>query len=62
MVKLLADVNGPDTVKGHYDKEDGVLYTFDNVEHQEEQEHDFSVELDVAFESDEGKFKILNLT
>lgn len=56
MVKFLATVTGPDAVNGHYDKEDGVLYTFDNVEREEEEEHDFSVELDVGFESDEGEF------
>lgn len=55
-VKFIATVIGPDAVNGHYDKEDGVLYTFDNVEREEEEEHEFSVELDISFESDEGEF------
>lgn len=55
-VKILVTVTGPDAVNGHYDKEDGVLYTFDTVERKEEEQHDFSVELDIFFEVDEGEF------
>jgi len=54
-VKLLATVTGPDAVNGYYDKEDGVLYTFDKVEREEVEEHDFSVELEIGFESDGGE-------
>jgi hypothetical protein len=55
-VKFLVKVSGPDTVNGHYDKEDGVLYTFDSIERQEEEEKEFSIELDLSFEADEGEF------
>ncbi|ABS45768.1 MULTISPECIES: PIN domain-containing protein [Yersinia pseudotuberculosis complex] len=55
-VKLLADVSGPDYVNGHYDKEDGVIYTFDTTARQEEEEQYFSVELDLSFEADVDEF------
>jgi hypothetical protein len=55
-VKFLVEVMGPDTANGHYDREDGVLYTFESVEREEEEEHSFSIELDLTFESDEGEF------
>ncbi|AZD16900.1 PIN domain-containing protein [Pseudomonas chlororaphis] len=55
-VKLLADVSGPDYVNGYYDKEDGVMYTFDATERQEEEEHNFSVELDLSFEAGVEEF------
>lgn len=55
-VKFLVDVSGPDTASGIYDKEDGVLYTFDSVERQEEEKMNFSVELDLSFEADESEF------
>ncbi|MCL1553165.1 PIN domain-containing protein [Xanthomonas nasturtii] len=55
-VKLLADVSGPDYVNGHYDKEDGVMYTFDTVARQDEEEQSFSVELDLSFEADAEAF------
>lgn len=55
-VKLLADVSGPDYVNGHYDKEDGVIYTFDSTTREEEEEHVFSVELDLSFEADVETF------
>lgn len=54
-VKLLATVTGPDAVNGHYDREDGILYTFDETEREEEEEHDFSVEIDIGFESEAGE-------
>lgn len=54
--KFLVNVSGPDTATGHYDKEDGVLYTFDSASRQEEEEKEFSVELDLSFEADEREF------
>lgn len=54
--KFLVCVSGPDTTTGHYDKEDGVLYTYDSTSRQEEEEKEFSVELDLSFEADEGEF------
>lgn len=55
-VKLLVSASGPDYVNGHYDREDGVLYTFDTVERQEEEDKEFSVELDLSFEADTEEF------
>lgn len=55
-VKLLADVSGPDYVNGYYDKEDGVMHTFDTTGRQEEEEQSFSVELDLYFEADVEEF------
>jgi len=55
-VKFLVNVSGPDTANGHYDKEDDILYTFDSTERQEEEEKEFSIELDLSFEADEGEF------
>lgn len=55
-VKFIVHVSGPDTTTGHYDKEDGVLYTFESADRQDEEEKNFSVELDLSFEADEGKF------
>ena len=55
-VKFSVEASGPDTANGYYDKEDGVLYTFDSTSNQEEEEKEFSVELDLSFEIDEDRF------
>ncbi|EKN3469306.1 PIN domain-containing protein [Yersinia enterocolitica] len=55
-VKFLVYVSGPDTANGYYDKENGVLHTFDSTYNQEEEEKEFSVELDLSFEIDEDEF------
>lgn len=55
-VKFLVNVSGPDYANGHYDKEDGVIYTFDTTERQEVEEKEFSVELDLSFEADVEEF------
>lgn len=55
-VKFFVNVIGPDTTTGHYDKEDGILYTFHSTHRQEEEEKEFSVELDLSFEADEAEF------
>ncbi|GFM52895.1 hypothetical protein PSCICE_41620 [Pseudomonas cichorii] len=55
-VTFFVNVIGPDTTTGHYDKEDGVLYTFNSTHRQEEEEKEFSVELDLSFEADEAEF------
>jgi hypothetical protein len=55
-VKLLVEVSGPDTVNGIYDREEDFLYTPDSTNREEEEEHSFSIEIDLAFESDEGEF------
>lgn len=55
-VKFSVDVSGPDTVNGLYDKEKGMLYTFDSTSNRESIEKEFSVELDLSFEIDEDEF------
>ncbi|EPN3617579.1 PIN domain-containing protein [Cronobacter turicensis] len=54
--KFMVTVSGPDTANGYYDKEDGVLHTFDSVTNQEEQVKDFTVEMDLTFERDGENF------
>lgn len=55
-VEFNVKASGPDTENGYYDKEDGVLYTFDSTYNQEEEEKEFSVELDLSFEINEDNF------
>lgn len=55
-VKFMVKTSGPDTATGYYDKEDGVLYTFESLSKQDEQEKDFSVEIDLVFERDGENF------
>ncbi|MCE9856964.1 PIN domain-containing protein [Raoultella planticola] len=55
-VKFSVKASGPDTANGYYDKEDGVLHTFDSTFNQEEEEKEFSVELDLSFEIDGDRF------
>jgi len=55
-VKFTVDITGPDTATGYYDKEDGVLYTFDSTTKQDEQEKEFSVDIDLNFERDGENF------
>lgn len=55
-VKFTVETTGPDTANGYYDKEDGVLYTFESITKQDEQEKEFSVDIDLNFERDGEKF------
>lgn len=55
-VNFNVKARGPNTSGGYYDKEDGVLYTFNSTSNQEEEEKEFSVELDLSFEIDEDEF------
>ncbi|RMM57084.1 hypothetical protein ALP96_03884 [Pseudomonas savastanoi pv. glycinea] len=55
-VKFKVEISGPDTANSYYDKEDDVLHIFDSSERVEEEEHNFEVEIALAFESDEGEF------
>lgn len=55
-VKFLVNATGPDYKNGIYNKEEGTIYAFDNVERQEEETHQFSVELDLFFEANVDKF------
>lgn len=52
-VQFRVEATGPNTETGYYDKEDGVLYTFESTRNEEEEEKEFSVELDLSFEIDE---------
>ncbi|MBY8958283.1 DUF4935 domain-containing protein [Pseudomonas sp. MIS38] len=56
VVKFKVEVSGPDTANSYYDKEDDILHVFDSLERVEEEEHNFSVVIELAFESDEGEF------
>lgn len=52
-MQFRVEATGPNTETGYYDKEDGVLYTFESTRNEEEEEKEFSVELDLSFEIDE---------
>ncbi|WP_122284708.1 PIN domain-containing protein [Pseudomonas syringae group genomosp. 3] len=51
-------VTGPDYVNGRYDKEDDVIYTFDETTQEEEGALTFPVEVDLSYEVDCGEFII----
>ncbi|MEQ4192328.1 PIN domain-containing protein [Pseudomonas syringae] len=55
-VKFKVYVTGPDTANSYYDKEDDVLHVFDTSERTDEEEFNFTVEIELTFESDEGEF------
>lgn len=55
-VKFKVEVSGPDMVNSHYDREDDRYFTFDETEREDEEEHNFSVEVNIYFEDDEGEF------
>jgi hypothetical protein len=55
-VKFKVEVSGPDMANSHYDREDDKYYTFDETEREDEEEHNFSVEVNIYFEDDEGEF------
>ncbi|MBA1293753.1 DUF4935 domain-containing protein [Pseudomonas lurida] len=55
VVKFKVDASGPDFENSYYDREDDRLYTFDSIEREEEQEKEFSVEMDLFFEDDGGE-------
>lgn len=49
-------VTGPDYENGRYDKEDDVIYTFDETTREEEGTLTFPVEVDLSYEVDDGAF------
>lgn len=51
-------VTGPDYENGRYDKEDDVIYTFDDTTQVEEGTLTFTVGVDLAYEVDDGEFTI----
>jgi hypothetical protein len=53
---IKVSVTGPDYNNGTYDKEDGVMYTFGSSTMETEIKLDFSVELYLSYELDEGEF------
>ena len=55
-VKFIVDATGPDFKNGIYNKEEGRMYAFDKIDRQEEETHNFSVELELDFKSDVDGF------
>jgi len=49
-------VTGPDFVNGRYDREDDRLYTFDDTTREESGDLEFSVEIELSYEMDDGDF------
>ncbi|WP_337029751.1 PIN domain-containing protein [Pantoea agglomerans] len=52
-VVFQVEASGPDTANGFYDKEDGIIYTFETTSNNVIEVKEFSVELDLSFEMDE---------
>lgn len=51
-------VSGPDYANGRYDREDDIIYTFEETTREEEGRLDFTVEIDLSYEVDDGEFTI----
>ncbi|MFQ2527558.1 PIN domain-containing protein [Aeromonas caviae] len=60
-VRYQVSVTGPDYVNGHYDREDGVTYTFESTTQEEVGELYFTVEIDLYYEIDGGRFTIQSM-
>jgi hypothetical protein len=60
-VRYSVRVTGPDYANGRYDKEDGVIYTFDDTTQVEEGKLEFTVEIDLSYEVDDGEFTIQDM-
>lgn len=54
-------VTGPDYANGRYDREDDVIYTFEETTQEEEGRLEFTVEVDLSYEVDDGAFTIQNM-
>ncbi|RXZ36086.1 hypothetical protein D9O50_05880 [Oxalobacteraceae bacterium CAVE-383] len=54
-------VEGPDFINGIYDRESGRLITFDRTVREEEQAFEVKVEVELDFELQDGKFKIVDM-
>ncbi|MGK9016531.1 PIN domain-containing protein [Pseudomonas aeruginosa] len=57
-VEYTVTVTGPDYANGTYDREDGVVYTFDDSTRVDEGKIEFTVEIDLSYEVDDGEFTI----
>jgi hypothetical protein len=55
-VTIKVSVTGPDYNNGTYDKEEGIMYTFDSSTRETNVKLDFAVELDLSYELDDGEF------
>lgn len=55
-VILEVSVTGPDYNNGTYDKEEGRIYTYDSSTNVTNVKLDFTVELDLSYELDDGEF------
>ncbi|WP_426778797.1 PIN domain-containing protein [Pseudomonas aeruginosa] len=57
-VRYSVKVTGPDYVNGRYDREDDIIYTFDDTTRIEEGDLEFTVEIELSYEVDDGEFVI----
>ena len=57
-VQYSVKVTGPDYANGRYDREDDVIYTFENTTQVEKGKLEFTVEIDLSYEVDDGEFII----
>ncbi|AUZ61840.1 hypothetical protein PRJ_5282 [Pseudomonas sp. XWY-1] len=60
-VRYSVTVTGPDYANGRYDREDDVIYTFEDTTQVEEGELEFTVEIDLSYEVDDGEFTIQDM-
>lgn len=60
-VRYRVSVTGPDYANGRYDREDDIIYTFDNTTQEEDGKLEFTVEIDLSYEVDDGKFIIQDM-
>lgn len=60
-VEYSVTVIGPDYNNGVYDREDGVVYTFDDSTRVDEGKLEFTVEIDLYYEVDGGEFTIQDM-
>ncbi|WP_248749637.1 PIN domain-containing protein [Pseudomonas sp. MWU15-20650] len=57
-VNYRVSVTGPDYANGRYDREDDVIYTFEDTTQIEDGKLEFTVEIDLSYEVDDGEFTI----
>lgn len=60
-VRYKVKVTGPDYANGRYDREDDVIYTFEDTTQEEDGNLDFTVEIDLSYEVEDGEFTIQDM-
>jgi len=60
-VHYRVSVTGPDYANGRYDREDDVIYTFEDTTQVDEGKLEFTVEIDLSYEVDDGEFTIQDM-